>query len=113
MRTTVWSKHFAWQGTDLENNVKIRLLGERTRDGRQYNMPTASEIAALILGEQSDEPSERDIIVENKDKYLQRISELHPSFMSMQYPLLFPYGEDGFRPHPTTHESVNCDAREW
>ncbi|XP_073364787.1 uncharacterized protein [Aegilops tauschii subsp. strangulata] len=29
---------------------------------------------------------------------IHRISELHPSYMSMQYPLLFPYGEDGFRP---------------
>ncbi|WVZ88359.1 hypothetical protein U9M48_034889 [Paspalum notatum var. saurae] len=82
--------------SDLQN-VKICLIGERRRDGRQYNVPTASEIAALILGDQNDEPSERDIIVEDKDKYLQRISELHPSFMSMQYPLLFPYGEDGFR----------------
>jgi hypothetical protein len=74
-------------------NVKILLIGQRNRDGRQYNLPTASEIAALILGDQSDEPSERDIIVEDKDKHLQRISELHPSLMS----LLFPYGEDGFR----------------
>ena len=78
-------------------NVKIRLLSERSRDGRKYNLPTASEIAALLLGDQNDETSERDIIVEDKDKQLQRISELHPSFMSMQYPLIFPYGEDGFR----------------
>ncbi|KAJ1288125.1 hypothetical protein BS78_02G065900 [Paspalum vaginatum] len=78
-------------------NVQIRLLGERSRDGRRYNLPTTSEVAAIILGQQTDEASERDIIVEHKDKQLQRISELHPSFMSMQYPLLFPYGEDGFR----------------
>ena len=24
------------------------------------------------------------------------LSEIHPAFMAMQYPLLFPYGEDGF-----------------
>ncbi|WVZ50301.1 hypothetical protein U9M48_001567 [Paspalum notatum var. saurae] len=78
-------------------NVQIRLLGERSRDGRPYNLPTTSEVAAIILGQQSGEASERDIIVEHKDKQLQRISELHPSFMSMQYPLLFPYGGDGFR----------------
>nr|CAD1844330.1 unnamed protein product [Ananas comosus var. bracteatus] len=28
---------------------------------------------------------------------LKRITDLHPSFMAMQYPILFPYGEDGFR----------------
>ena len=26
-----------------------------------------------------------------------RISEIHPKFMSMQYPMLFPYGEDDFK----------------
>jgi hypothetical protein len=86
-----------YKESDLEN-VRLRLTGKRSSDGRQYNLPTASEIAALIVGEQTGENFERDIIVENKDKKLQRISELHPSFMSMQYPLLFPYGEDGFRP---------------
>nr|XP_045088159.1 uncharacterized protein LOC120970143 isoform X2 [Aegilops tauschii subsp. strangulata] len=86
-----------YQESDLEN-VRLRLIGKRSNDGRQYNLPTASEIAALIIGEETGENVGRDIIVENKDKQLQRISELHPSFMSMQYPLLFPYGEDGFRP---------------
>ncbi|WVZ71971.1 hypothetical protein U9M48_020498 [Paspalum notatum var. saurae] len=55
--------------SDLQN-VKICLIGERRRDGRQYNLPTASKIAALILEDQNDEPSEQDIIVEDKDKYL-------------------------------------------
>ncbi|GJW05986.1 hypothetical protein Tco_1568409 [Tanacetum coccineum] len=31
-----------------------------------------------------------------KDGGLKRISELHLSYMALQYPLLFPYGEDGF-----------------
>jgi hypothetical protein len=26
----------------------------------------------------------------------QRISEIHPKFMYLQYPLLYPYGEDGY-----------------
>ncbi|XP_024958909.1 uncharacterized protein LOC112499870 [Cynara cardunculus var. scolymus] len=29
--------------------------------------------------------------------YLQQISELHPSYLPLQYPLLFPYGEDGYK----------------
>jgi hypothetical protein len=35
--------------------------------------------------------------VNSKEGGLQRINELHPSYMTLQYPLLFPYGEDGFR----------------
>ena len=36
-------------------------------------------------------------MIENKTKTLQRITKLHPSYMSLQYPLLFPYGEDSYR----------------
>ncbi|KAG6672053.1 hypothetical protein I3842_16G038000 [Carya illinoinensis] len=37
-----------------------------------------------------------DIFVEYKGG-LKMINELHPPYMALQYPLLFPYGEDGFR----------------
>lgn len=36
-------------------------------------------------------------MVEHKSSGLQRINDLHPTFMAMQYPILFPYDEDGFR----------------
>lgn len=38
-----------------------------------------------------------DIIVEHKVKGLKYISDLLPSFMTMQYLILFPYDEDGFK----------------
>jgi hypothetical protein len=37
-----------------------------------------------------------DIVMEYKNMVPQRISEIHPKFMSLQYPLLYPYGEDGY-----------------
>ncbi|XP_057246767.1 uncharacterized protein LOC125491881 [Beta vulgaris subsp. vulgaris] len=61
-----------------------------------YNLPTTSEVAALIVGD-IDSADKRDIIIKTKGGKLQQISELHPSYLAMQYPLLFPYGEDGFR----------------
>jgi len=42
-----------------------------------------------------DANSKRDIIVETQHGQLQRIHELHSSCLALQYPLLFPYGEDG------------------
>ncbi|KAI9103581.1 hypothetical protein K1719_023204 [Acacia pycnantha] len=39
----------------------------------------------------------RDIIVEELSGAPQRIHELHPSYLPLQYPLLFPRGEDGYR----------------
>ena len=33
-----------------EDDVKLCLIGRRSRDGRMYNLPTCSEVAALIVG---------------------------------------------------------------
>ncbi|KAL5177373.1 Replication protein A DNA-binding subunit C [Glycine soja] len=82
--------------TDQANNIKLQLIAARGKDGRVYNMPNVPEIAALIVGD-FHPGSKRDIIVETQNVELQRIHELHPSYLPLQYPLLFPYGEDGYR----------------
>ncbi|XP_047953750.1 uncharacterized protein LOC125199963, partial [Salvia hispanica] len=78
-------------------NVSLRLIGKRCRDDRTYNLPSVSEVAALIVGDFDEALGDRDIIVESQNGELQRIPELHPSFLGLQYPILFPYGEDGYR----------------
>ncbi|KAK9742462.1 hypothetical protein RND81_03G174700 [Saponaria officinalis] len=78
--------------------VQIRLIGNRGKDGRQYNLPSTDEVAALIVGGGEAGDCARDIIIHDRSNGVRKISELHPSFMAMQYPLMFPYGEDGFRP---------------
>nr|CAD1832249.1 unnamed protein product [Ananas comosus var. bracteatus] len=77
--------------------ISLRLIGDRAENRPQYNPPSCSEIAGLIVGDLGVADRHRDIVVEHKTDGLKRISELHPSFMAMQYPILFPYGEDGFR----------------
>ncbi|KAJ9541777.1 hypothetical protein OSB04_028283 [Centaurea solstitialis] len=77
--------------------LKLRLIGKRQKDGKTYNLPSASEVAALIVGDIGNTTEKRDIIVEHQTGRLQQISELHPSYLPLQYPLLFPYGEDGYR----------------
>ena len=71
-----------------EREFRLRLLSNRTTDGRQYNLPTTSEVAGLIVGDVMEENFQRDIIVEHRKNGLQRIYDLHPSFMSMTYPLI-------------------------
>ena len=78
------------------HNVRIHLIRSRNSGERQYDLPVMSEIAALIVGDFNIESSEKDIIVENQSLGLQRINGTHPSFMALQYPLLFPYGEDEY-----------------
>ncbi|CAN7080162.1 unnamed protein product [Brassica oleracea var. botrytis] len=77
-------------------NVKVRLISGRSTDPNTYNMPTCSEVAALLVGDIDEEFEERDIVVETKSRDLARISELHPAYLPLQYPILFPYGEDGY-----------------
>uniref|UniRef100_A0A6N2M3C9 Helitron helicase-like domain-containing protein n=1 Tax=Salix viminalis TaxID=40686 RepID=A0A6N2M3C9_SALVM len=72
-------------------------LQMRTTDSKQYADPASDDIGGLIVGDIGDCRSERDIIIESTSCHLQRISKLHPKFMALQYPLLFPFGEDGYR----------------
>ena len=60
-------------------------------------MPTSDDIGALIVRYIGEYESRRNIVIKNKTKVLQRIIKLHSSYMSLQYILLFPYGEDDFR----------------
>ncbi|XP_058783166.1 uncharacterized protein LOC131657824 [Vicia villosa] len=80
------------------SDLKLRLISERRTDGRIYNQPTVSEVAALIVGD-VDTAEKRDIIMHKQSGQLQRIDEYHTSYLGFQYPLLFPYGEDGYRPN--------------
>ncbi|XP_022041196.1 uncharacterized protein LOC110943770 [Helianthus annuus] len=90
-------------------NVKLKLIGTRDKDGRIFNLPTAEEIAALIICDFEGPFDKRDIIVQTKSGGLQRISELHPSYLALQYPFIFPYAEDRFR-LGIKHRGVSVDC---
>ncbi|XP_019171191.1 PREDICTED: uncharacterized protein LOC109166756 [Ipomoea nil] len=100
-QNNVLVKSFRMAKSEMDRNpcteVKIKLLGKRKKDAKTYNLPEVSEVAALIVGDLDTSIGERDIIVQTKGGQLQRISELNPSYLPLQYPLLFPYGEDGYR----------------
>lgn len=83
--------------TNPEESFHMRIVSDRLKDGRTYDVPTASEVAALIPGGFTIDMPSRDIVVEEKSWSLQKISEIHPSYLPLQYPLLFPNGEDGYR----------------
>ncbi|XP_010424378.1 PREDICTED: uncharacterized protein LOC104709466 [Camelina sativa] len=45
-------------------NFHLRIVSTREKDGTKYNLPTASEVAALIPGDFNDEMNKRDIVIE-------------------------------------------------
>uniref|UniRef100_A0A0R0GI82 Helitron helicase-like domain-containing protein n=1 Tax=Glycine max TaxID=3847 RepID=A0A0R0GI82_SOYBN len=83
-------------GTEV-HNIRLKLIAGREKDGRTYNVPSVPEVAGSLISGDIDANSNRNIIVETQNCQLQRIHELHCSYLALQYPLLFPYGEDGYR----------------
>ena len=78
-------------------DISIRIIGANKGDEIQYEMPHIEELAILIVGDMSVENYKRDIIVSTHYNGLKHISIFHPTYMALQYPLLFPYGERGFQ----------------
>lgn len=74
----------------LNGRCAIASNNRKQIDGWQYNLPTALEVAGLIVNDFNMENFECNVIVEHNKMGLQRISELYPNFMEFSYPLLFP-----------------------
>ncbi|KAH1256097.1 hypothetical protein GmHk_03G006337 [Glycine max] len=93
-------------------DLKIKLISQRQTDGRLYNLPTTTKVGALIVGDEHS-ADKRDIIIEKQSGLLKRIHELHPAYLPLQYPLLYPKGEDGYRvdiPHKD-HANIHTAKR--
>jgi hypothetical protein len=89
---------FAKERLDEEGNQKVtlRLLGCNTRHDAQYNLPANGELAAVIVGDCSSSQYKYDVLVHAREGGLKHVSCLHPSYMALQYPHLFPYGDRGY-----------------
>ncbi|XP_074326495.1 uncharacterized protein LOC141664440 [Apium graveolens] len=59
-----------------------------------------------MVGDNDDTCGFRDIIMDDKVQGLVRASYVHPKLMSLQYPILFPWGEDGFHPRIKFHRTA-------
>lgn len=78
-------------------DLKIIMKILRSTSGRENHIMPSDEIAVIMVGDDDPKCEDRDIVVSSKTDGLQRITTLHPLMMALQYPILFPHGEDGFR----------------
>ena len=76
--------------------LKIILKVCTSESGRENQVGPSDEVAGVMVGDAEDPGQNRDIVIHSKEKGLQRITNIHPKLMALQYPLLFPLGEDGF-----------------
>lgn len=99
----------------FENNdivdLEVELKVSRSLSGRENHMHASDEVAGIMVGDTDETCGQRDIIVHDKIEGLKRVSFVHPKLMALQYPILFPNGEDGFHtniPYENTDpESTN------
>ncbi|GKA95991.1 DNA helicase [Tanacetum coccineum] len=82
---------------------------------RQYELPTADTIGAIVFGGSSVMEIEFSLIVEEHSCFPQRVNKLHPCYMALQFPLLFIYGEEGYKKDMTLlnipDQSTRADKR--
>lgn len=87
-------KH-ASEVAQVRQDVALVIRSDLGPDRRRYNAPTADQVAVIIPDNQNVSHP-RDIVLRMRQGPLQQISELHPSYVPLQYPLIFPRGESGW-----------------
>lgn len=91
---------------------KLTLLSSFSSSGRPNPVGPSNEVGVLIVGDLQNTCGWRDIVVQTKNKKLKRIYETNRHFMQLQYPLLFPFGDDGFHPEiPLRMKQSNVRAK--
>ena len=76
-----------WEESRFED-LSLKIIDHQDLDRRKYNQPTASEVAVLIPTDENI--SNRDIILTTKQGATQSISDLHPAYDCLAYPLFGP-----------------------
>nr|GEX58523.1 DNA helicase [Tanacetum cinerariifolium] len=61
-----------------------------------YELPTGDMLGAIVYEPGPQTEMDYNIVLEECSGHPQRVKKLHSSHMSLQFPLLFLYGEDGY-----------------
>lgn len=92
------------QAKDLADNsmlpdyyLKLDLL--HASDQRQYNRPSScTELAAIVPGDVDSFINSRQIVIRRRGGALMHITEVHPAYVPLHFPLLAPTGQMGWHP---------------
>ncbi|XP_074374279.1 uncharacterized protein LOC141714673 [Apium graveolens] len=78
------------------DEFKLVLISSQSSSGRPNHITPSDKVAAFIVSDDTDTGGFRDTIMNSKQEGLKRIYETDPHFMQLQYPLLFPWGTEGY-----------------
>jgi hypothetical protein len=114
----IYKKASEYINNNPQQDLKIIINSDKSLDRRRYNSPVENEVAAIIIGNE-DEPlnTNRQIVLYkkpnepnnllNQQNNLQIISDKHPSYDSLHYVLMFPFGDDGWAPYKYQLNNIN------
>lgn len=74
-------------------SYSVRLFNDIA--DRRYDLPTPGSLGCIVTGDASA-GDRYGIVIHSNTGRPQRIIKLHPTYMPLHYPLLFPYGEPGW-----------------
>nr|GEX50438.1 DNA helicase [Tanacetum cinerariifolium] len=81
---------------------KIRLY--KTKGARGYELPTLNTLGEMVFESGITDNANFDVIIQHRDGSTQKVNKLYPSYMSLQFPLLFIYGQPWRDTIPTVFE---------
>ncbi|PWA45951.1 helitron helicase-like domain-containing protein [Artemisia annua] len=73
---------------------KIRLFGKA--GSTQHELPTADQVGAIVFENGPESSTDFDVVIQRHTGEPERVNKLHPTYMSLHFPLLFIFGEQGF-----------------
>ncbi|KAL0458883.1 UNVERIFIED_CONTAM: hypothetical protein Slati_0515500 [Sesamum latifolium] len=86
------------------------IIKQQAPNRHQYALPTASQVAAIIVdGEGIENLNNRDIMIEAMDGRLLNIQDGVGYYDPLQYPLLLPHDEHNSKTMLTEFFKINCD----
>ncbi|GJS26675.1 DNA helicase [Tanacetum coccineum] len=99
-------RHFRGAEADgLDPQIVESLISFLDEHNELYDLPTSHTLGAIVFKNEPDTAMDYDVVIEPRDGFPKRISRLHQSYMSLQFPLLFVYGELGYYPEMQQNRS--------
>ncbi|GKD33692.1 hypothetical protein Tco_1249201, partial [Tanacetum coccineum] len=75
-------------------NFKVRLYN--VVGAREYELSTRDMLGVIVYETGPETDMDYDIVLEGRSGYLQLVNKLHPYYTSLQFPIMFIYGQDGY-----------------
>ncbi|PWA86514.1 Retrotransposon-like protein [Artemisia annua] len=91
-------------------NFQIRLFG--VAGSNQYELPTADTIGAIVYEGGPESVTDYDVVIERHSREPESVNKLHPTYMALQFPLLFVFGEEGYHLNLTLRNTEFPDLQQ-